>query len=126
MLTVDYAKYFFRLPICTKKRICLYSGQEILKIRHVSSPDATPADEFALFGVFAGRHSKVLKIAKFSLLLARAKARFVKINKLHVPVARVWGTSAKPKGPELQKYACQNRKCLLNPMKSYDFITYFY
>ena len=126
MLTGDPERMRFPLGVCSKKRICLHSGREIFKIRPRSSPDATPADEFALFAVFAGRHNKVLKFGKFILFLARARARFLKINKLHVPVARVWGTSAKPKGPELQKYARQNRKCLLYPMKLHDFVAIFY
>ena len=116
----------FPIGVCSKQRICPYNGREILNIRPRSSPDATPVDEIALFGVFAGRHSKVLKFAKFSLLLARARARLLKINKLNVPVARVWGTSAKPKGPGLQKYARQNRKCILNTLKIHDFISIFY
>ena len=126
MLMVGRAKYFFRLRFCSKNQICTYKTAEICKIRPRSSPDATAVNEFALFGVFAGRHSKVLKFAKFSLLLARARARLLKINKLNVPVARVWGTSAKPKGPGLQKYACQNRKYLLTPMKLHDFNTMSY
>ena len=62
-----------------------------------------PADEFAQFRVFFGRHSKLLKFAKFTLRLARARARLLKINEINVPVARVWGTSAKPKGPGLEE-----------------------
>ena len=111
---------------CSENRICTYKTAEIFKIRPRSSPNATPVGEFALFGVFAGRHSKVLKFIKFTLLLARARARFLKINKLHVPVARVWGTSANPKGPGLQKYARQNRKSILNPMKLHNFIIILY
>ena len=126
MLTVARGGTLFPPGVCSKTRMCPYSGREILKIRPRSSPDATPVDEIAFFGVFASRHNKVLKFAKFSLLLARARARLLKINKLNVPVARVWGTSATPKGPGLQKYARQNRKCVLTPMKLHDFITIFY
>ena len=68
-----------------------------------------PANEFAQFRVFFGRHSKLLKFAKFTLRLARASARLPKIDEINVPVARVWDTSAKPKGPGLQKYARQNQ-----------------
>ena len=125
-LTVDPDGTRFPQLFYSKKQICTYKTAEIFKIRPRNSPDATPVDEFVLFDVFAGRHNKVLKFAKFSLLLARARARLLKINKLNVSVARVWGTSAKPKGPGLQKYAHQNRTCLLNPMKLHDFITVFY
>ena len=108
MLTADRDEPRFPLGFCSKQRICPYKTAEIFKIRPRSSPDATPVCEFALFDVFAHRHNKVLKFVKFSLLLARARARFLKINKLHVPVARVWGTSAKPNAPGLQEYARQN------------------
>ena len=82
-----------------------------------------PADEFAQFRVFFGRHSKLLKFAKFTLRLARARARLLKINEINVPVPRVWGTSAKPKGPGLEKYARQNQECVYNPTKFNDFGT---
>ena len=102
----------FPIGVCSENRICPYRTAEICKIRPGSSPDTTPANEFAQFRVFFGRHNKLLKFAKFTLRLARARARLLKINEINVPVARVWGTSAKPKGPGLEKYARQNQECL--------------
>ena len=112
MLTADRDEPRFPLGFCSRSRICLYRSRRIFKIRPGCSPEATPADEFAQFRVFFGRHSKLLKFAKFTLRLARARARLLKINEINVPVARVWGTSAKSKGPGLEKYARQHQECL--------------
>ena len=102
----------FRSAFVVKIEFARTEPQRYSKFAPGWSPEATPADEFAEFGVFFGRHSKLLKFAKFTLRLARARARLLKINQIHVPVARVWGTSAKPKGPGLEKYARQNQECL--------------
>ena len=82
-----------------------------------------PADEFAQFRVFFGRHNKLLQFAKFTLRLAWAKVRFLKIIEFNVPVARVWGKSAKPKGPGLEKYVRQNL-LLIESKEFNDFGTY--
>ena len=85
-----------------------------------------PADEFQQFGVFVGRHSKSLKFVKITSLLARARGRFVKIVKIDMLVARVWGTSAKQRCLGLEKYAYRNQICLFNTAKLHDFVIYDY
>ena len=85
-----------------------------------------PAYEFQQFGVFVGRHSKTLKIVKITLLLHRARGRFVKIIEINVLVARVWGTSAKQRCLGLEKFAYRNQICLFNPTKLHDFVIDLY
>ena len=112
MLTEHRDEPRFPIGVYMENLIYLYISQRMLKIPTGRSSDATPPDEFSHFRVFFGRHSKLLKFANFTLRLARARARLLKINEINVPVARVWGTSAKPKGPGLEKYARQNQECL--------------
>ena len=102
----------FRSAFVVKIEFVPTEPQRYFKFAPGWSPEATPADEFAQFRVFFGRHNKLLKFAKFTLRLARASARLLKINEINVPVARVWGTSAKPKGSGLKKYARQNQECI--------------
>ena len=104
--------YFSGGRFVVKIEFALTEPQRYSNFAPGRSPNATPANEFAQFRVFFGRHNKLLKFAKFTLRLARARARLLKINEINVPVARVWGTSAKSKGPGLEKYARQNQECL--------------
>ena len=97
----------FRSAFVVKIEFAPTEADEFLKFAPGGSPNATPADEFALFNVFAGRHSKTLKIVKFTLRLAQARGISSKIIEINVLVARLWDTSAKPRRPGLEKYASQ-------------------
>ena len=91
-------QFVFRGSFVVNIAFALTEPQRYSKFALGWSPHATSANEFAHFNVVCCRHNKVFKFTTSTLLLAQAKARFLKVNKIDGPVARVWGTSAKPKG----------------------------
>ena len=72
----------FRRPFCSKTRICPYRTTEISKVRTRMVTRPYAHQSICTFPCFL--QPPLLKFAKFTLRVARAKAQFLKINRIRV------------------------------------------